>query len=269
MVRKENGFDQISRKAQDFPPPVKSCSPLMKVVDKDDGLGPEIWVVRGDFVMKGLFRLPVTMTIIRCPDGGLMLVNAIRVPEEVEKEILALGKVRHVVKLGQFHGYADAYYCLCRKFESPKLWTLPGGTTAPGIEADRIMDGDANLPYPGASLYVLEPLPYKEAVMYIPHPRGDVLLVCDCLGKITPEEIHGFLSRILWWKLGFFQNGEHVMPPAIWIKDISDGCSLEHVPGWFQDIFHREFRYLFMAHGAPVVDLDSHEIGKYILNHLH
>lgn len=124
------GADKISRAAEDCAatPVVHGHGPLERVFEADDC---DLWVVRGLFPMiPYILKLPTTMTVHRGGDGGLTLFNALRVSAEVEEELLKLGHVKRVVKLGQFHGAADAYYVCDPKFGKPELWTLNGATTA-------------------------------------------------------------------------------------------------------------------------------------------
>jgi hypothetical protein len=128
--KKVQGADKISRPAEAYvdTPVAPGHGSLEPVFDGD---GCDLWVVRGLFAMiPYVLSLPTTMTVHRDVDGGLTLFNALRVSPEVEDAMLALGPVKRVVKLGQFHGAADAYYVRCPKFGTPLLWTLDGGTTA-------------------------------------------------------------------------------------------------------------------------------------------
>lgn len=130
---KVNGTHKVSRPAADWADtPVVGHVSGPEPVFPEDGAACDTWVVRGMFSMiPWVLALPATMTVYRSPaDGTLTLFNAVRVGEEVEDAILALGPVRNVVKLGQFHGSSDAYYVRSEKFASPAYWTLPGGTTA-------------------------------------------------------------------------------------------------------------------------------------------
>jgi hypothetical protein len=70
-----------------------------------------VWFVRGGVKMP--MRMPMkigrAMSIVRGEDG-LTLFNSIRLSEEGLAELDSLGEVKHVVRLGGFHGRDDAFY---------------------------------------------------------------------------------------------------------------------------------------------------------------
>lgn len=124
------GADKIKRAALDFPPVATSASSRLVRFAGGDGVE-GAWTVTGLFPMiPYILNLPCTMTIYRAADGNLVLFNALRVPEEMEDEILELGPIKHIVKTGQFHGAADAYWTLHEKFGRPKYWAMPGASIA-------------------------------------------------------------------------------------------------------------------------------------------
>lgn len=120
----------LKRKPHDFPPVASSAeSKLVRVFSGYSNIG--AWYIRTNGLTGPSFlKLPSTMTLYRSEHGELTIFNAQRVSEELEDEILALGTVAHVVKLGQYHGASDAYWVLSEKFNKPKYWTLEGGTVA-------------------------------------------------------------------------------------------------------------------------------------------
>lgn len=125
-----SGTDRVKRPAAQWAetPVAPGAGGLERVFAAGDG---DMWVARRFFPMiPYVLNLPTTMAVHRDAAGSLTLFNALRLAPEVEEELLALGPVRRVVKLGQFHGAADAYYAKDPKFESPEFWTLNGGSTA-------------------------------------------------------------------------------------------------------------------------------------------
>lgn len=127
---KVQGADRVVRPAASYAEtPVAPGGGRLERVFALDGC--DLWVVRAMFCMVPyVLSLPTTMTVHRDAAGALTVFNALRLAPAVEDELLALGPVRRVVKLGQFHGDADAYYVKDPKFQQPELWTLEGGSTA-------------------------------------------------------------------------------------------------------------------------------------------
>src|SRR5689334_4704904 len=50
-----------------------------------------------------------TMVVVR-EDGALTLLNTVRLSEEGLRDLEALGEVRHLIRLGAFHGRDDPFY---------------------------------------------------------------------------------------------------------------------------------------------------------------
>ena len=69
----------------------------------------DIFVLRGSIKMNPLLRITRNMGIIRNGDE-LTLINPVRVNTKVEAQLTALGKIKHVMRLGAFHGVDDPYY---------------------------------------------------------------------------------------------------------------------------------------------------------------
>tara|TARA_B110000444_G_scaffold229401_1_gene235886 strand:- start:2535 stop:2828 length:294 start_codon:yes stop_codon:yes gene_type:complete len=69
----------------------------------------DLFMVRGSIKMNPLVRITRNMGIIRNGDD-LSLINPLRVNEKAEAQIAKLGKIKHVIRLGCFHGVDDPYY---------------------------------------------------------------------------------------------------------------------------------------------------------------
>ena len=69
----------------------------------------DIFMLRGSIKMNPLVRITRNMGIIRNGDE-LSLINPVRVNAKVEAQIAKLGQIKHVIRLGCFHGVDDPYY---------------------------------------------------------------------------------------------------------------------------------------------------------------
>ena len=82
-------------------------------------------MVRGSIKMNPVVCISRNMVIVR--DGrALSLLDPIRLNDEGEKQLAALGDVKHVIRLGAFHGIDDPYYVA--KYQA-QMWSQPGGKT--------------------------------------------------------------------------------------------------------------------------------------------
>lgn len=97
-------------------------------------------------------------------DGSVTLFNVFRVSAKIEDSILALGPIRNVVKLGQVHGDADAYFVRHPKFIAPKYWRAVGATVSNVLEIDYELNQQnvTTIINEQAELYTLPGLPFIE-----------------------------------------------------------------------------------------------------------
>jgi hypothetical protein len=113
-------------------------------------VAPEVWSVEHPMHFPGGVHLPSRMTILRLPDGDLMLHSPIPIDDDLAGEIAALGPVAHVVAPSLFH----------HLFVPQALERYPQAllTAAPGLAEKR-----AELPV--ADVLTDEPPPAWEGVI--------------------------------------------------------------------------------------------------------
>ena len=68
-----------------------------------DQLGPELWIGDGPIVSFFGFPYPTRMAVVRLGDGGLWVWSPIALTPGLEKEVRALGPVRHLVSPNKLH----------------------------------------------------------------------------------------------------------------------------------------------------------------------
>ena len=96
-------------------------------------------VFQNVFVVTGSFRfgpgLTITrnMTVVR-EGGELTIVNSVRLTPQGESELAKLGIVKHLVRLGAFHGADDPYY---KNRYKPTLWAPPNTRHKAELTTDR------------------------------------------------------------------------------------------------------------------------------------
>mmetsp|Transcript_30988 Transcript_30988/g.51209 ORF Transcript_30988/g.51209 Transcript_30988/m.51209 type:complete len:295 (+) Transcript_30988:106-990(+) len=268
LSKKMGGGDKVKRKADDFPGPNSVPNAKLIPLFEDDDKN-HIWTVRGSFsIIPYVFSLTSTMTIYRNESNNeLTIFNAFRCEEPLEQDILKLGTIAHVVKLGQFHGDADAYYAKAPQFQKPKLWTLPEGSVAEGTTADEILS-DTNLPVMGAKFFNLQGHPFPEGLMTVPcHTGGGPLLVaCDSLVHIPDLSIVSYMGRFMFYLMGFtMQSALNVPKPApLWCKQSTGAVGVECVRGWYHDIAAMEWASCVGAHGVPAKNCDHDAMKKTV-----
>ena len=86
--------------------PAMAHSPITKVFEN-------IWFVQGQVKMPMLLPMKISrsMTIIRDIDSGeLTLVNSMRLSSADLMELEKLGPIKHIIRVGGFHGRYDGFY---------------------------------------------------------------------------------------------------------------------------------------------------------------
>ena len=199
-----------------------------------------VFMVRCSININPVVRITRNMAIIR--DGSeLTLVNPLRVNEEVESEILALGNIAHIMRLGAFNGVDDSYYV--DKF-SAKMWAQIGGTTYTTPEISDALSVGCELPFQNAQLVEFNNTIQPECVLLINEANG-LLLTCDAIQNYGDYSYNNFLAKLMLPFLGFPKKT--ILGP-IWLRYMTPkGQSLEDE---FLALLELPFDSLLSAHGT-------------------
>lgn len=76
--------------------------------DAPEQIVEHVFMVRGSIPLNPIMRISRNMAIVR-HDGELTLINPIRLNEQGEAQLRALGEVKRIMRLGPFHGIDDPY----------------------------------------------------------------------------------------------------------------------------------------------------------------
>ncbi|PRQ05822.1 hypothetical protein ENSA5_01420 [Enhygromyxa salina] len=202
----------------------------------------DLWTAEAEIAVAGM-PLATRMTVIRRPDGSLILHSPIDIDDALADELDALGPVTQLLAPSRFHHL----YLLGaeRRWPDAKLWGAPG---LPDKRRDLIFDevlGDAT---PAALADTLDTrlfagLPLASEVVVF-HRRSKTLIVCDLVFNI-----HHSRSRASRWYLrasGAWQRCAQTPLIRALIRDRSAARrSLERIFEW-------DFERLIMAHGEIV-----------------
>ncbi len=198
----------------------------------------DAWYLQGSVSFKPLVVLVRNMVVLR-HDGELTLVNAIRLNEEGEAALTALGEVTHLVKIGG-HEMDNAYYA--DTFDAT-LWGVPGAVPEGGKELT-----DESLPHPGLSLFQFRDTLQPEGALLL-NAQGGLLITCDSVQHWVPSDLMSFLAKLITSGMGF-EHPAQIGPP--WRKVMTPkGGSLR--PD-FERLVQLPFKHLIGAHGGLARD---------------
>ncbi len=208
---------------------------------------PDIFLVKGQIRIESdpVSEFSRNMIVIR-EGGTLTLVNSVRLDKAGLAQLDSLGTVRHLVKLGAFHGRDDAFYLdRCQA----ELWAPLGMTYTRGEKTDKNIETDMPGPAPDMSFFVFDTPKVPEAALLL-NRHGGILITCDSLQNMSgPDEYFNDYAAESKARLGFFNRA--AVGPG-WLKyaqpKISDFASLKTL----------KFRHLLSAHGDPLFD-DAHQ----------
>lgn len=213
---------------------------------------PDICFVRGSIKMSPPpMRFSRNMTALR-HDGGLTLVNTVRLDEAGLAALEGFGEVRHVIRIAGFHGMDDRFYA---DRYGAKVWCVKGMAYAKGFDATKTapdegyfqpdvwIDEQTALPVPGASLHIIGG-DVPEGVLRLDR-EGGVVITGDALqnwDRVDPgfNWVAGIIMRLM----GFIKA--HNVGPG-WLKGARPDREA------LRALLDLSFEHVLPAHGAPVL----------------
>ena len=203
----------------------------------------DLFVVYGSVRINSLVRFSRNMAIVRNADE-LTLVNAVRMNEAGLAALDALGTVKHVLRLGPFHGMDDPFYV---DRYNALFWAFPGGTayTEPAVIRE-LSEGGA-LPFPNARVFEFRGLKQREGALLLEQGPGILLTVDSIQSYATPpHKPYTPLFARLMSRLQGFPN-ETIIGP-IWAQVLAeDKAALRDE---FVRLLSLTFDQLLSAHGT-------------------
>ena len=208
-------------------------------------VGQDLFVVYGCVNINRMFRFSRTMTVVRS-GGELTLINAVKMNDEGLSALEKLGTVKHVLRLGPFHGMDDAFYV--ERYRAD-LWAPPGGTTYTEPQVDHLLAEGGELPVPDAQLFVFKHMTQPEAALLLQGSPG-VLVTVDSIQSYStpPYKPHtNLLARVMSPFMGF-PNKTLIGP--MWLRmAVTDQNGMK---AEFRRLLQFDFDQLICGHGTFV-----------------
>jgi len=208
--------------------------------DPIEEVAPDIFIARGAMQMNRLVRISRNMGIIR-HEGALTLINPIRLKPKGERDLLALGTIKHVIRLGCFHGIDDPYYI---DTFGAQMWSQAGGKTYPNPVPDVTLKADVSLPFPDAELFLFEKPLQPECALLIKR-AGGILFTCDAIQHYGDYRHITFYMRPMMPRMGFPKTT--IIGP-MWLTALTPKG--ETLKPEFEQLLTLQFDKLLAAHGS-------------------
>jgi hypothetical protein len=217
-------------------PPAQPHDPPVELVSDAFFVQSSIQMARG-------MRINRNMVVLR-EDGELALLNPVRLTAEGERELEALGEVKHLLRLGMFHGVDDAYL---KGRYGATFWCQAGSNVHPEPKPDRILEEGAELPFRDMSLFVYHQTKQPECAV-IWNRDGGLLVTCDSIQHHVSTPRCSLMAKAAMHAMGFMKPA-NIGPP--WRKSMTKkGGSLQ--PD-FERLLKLDFDHLVGAHGTQLL----------------
>lgn len=205
-------------------------------------VGKDLYLVRGTFRMGPLMTISRTMTVVKTPDG-LVVLNAVRLSEAGHAELERLGPVKHLVKLSESHGIDEPFYA---ERYRPAVWAAPGTRFGPHVRGTDELG--ARTPIADAVVVAFPGIKgWREVALWLPH-GGGTLVTCDALQNHVDTEHCSPVGHFMTSLLGF-KGGVIVAPMWRRIQKVK-GEALRQA---FSEVERLAFENLVTGHGPAVV----------------
>lgn len=206
--------------------------------DELKAIYPGVYLLHGSIKMGPGMRMNRNMIVLQ-NGSDLVLINPVRMNNQSLARLDELGCVKHILRLGDFHGLDDAFY-LDRY--ACDFWTQTGQDTYKLPKASKIITAAVEPPVPNAQFFIFESAKFPEAALLLNEHK--LLITTDSI------QYHADWSYFTWFtkfafKLLGFKMGLNIGPP--WLKRVTpQGASLK--PD-FERLLLLDFDAIIAAHG--------------------
>lgn len=156
----------------------------------------DIWIADGPSVPLMGLPIPVRMTVVRLPDGGIWLHSPISASPELVAEVRALGPIRHLVapNLAHFSWLRD-WKALAPEAQA---WAAPGvrgraKRQGKGVDWEAVLGDEAPPAWAGAiDQHVVKGSPVLREVAFL-HRASRTLILTDLIENLEAERLPAWL----------------------------------------------------------------------------
>jgi hypothetical protein len=198
---------------------------------------PNVFMVTGSFRFNPVTLVTRNMTIVR-QGTELAIINSVRLTPAGEAELEKLGRVKHLLRIGAFHGADDPYY---KDRYQPALWAPDGIRHKGELHTDQELRPGAT-PIAGSTVFRFEKARQSEVAMLL---EGGVLVACDSYQNWTTYDGCSFLAKMLMPVLGFG-------PTTIggpWLKTMGPEVRAD-----FERLMTLDWKHVIPGHGTVLKD---------------
>lgn len=200
---------------------------------------PNVFFVTGGFRFAPGMSITRNMTVVR-QGGELTVINSVRLAPDGEAALDKLGAVKHLVRLGAFHGADDPYYVDRYK---PTLWAPPRMKLQANLKLDREFAPGA-CPIDGASVFLFDHAKQAEGAILLERDGG-ILIAVDSFQNWECFDGCSLLGKLVMFMMGFGPT----LIGGPWFKAMGPEVRAD-----FEQLVKLPFAHLVPAHGQILKD---------------
>ena len=209
--------------------------------DEIENLYPDVYFLHGSIKMGPGMRMNRNMVILK-NENELTLVNPVRMTDDGLSKLDKLGNVKHILRLGDFHGLDDTFYLDRYKCE---FWAQDGQDTYSTPVPTRIITSSTASPFANSEFFIFETAKYPESALLLKSHK--LLITTDSVQYHSDWSYFSWFTKLAFKFLGF-KIGMNIGPP--WLKRVTpQGTSLK---ADFEKLLALEFDSIVAAHGLPI-----------------
>lgn len=180
----------------------------------------------------------------------LTLINTVRLTDSGLQQLDALGAVKHIVRIGAFHGRDDAFYL--DKYHAT-FWALANANLENGETIDQALSVQGPFPISDAQLIMFNTSKFPEALLLIQR-QGGILISCDSLQNMNgPDQFFDQQTAEHFKEIGMFN-------PAGIGKMWLAACQIQASD--IEQLQTLTFKHLLSAHGDPLLNNADKQLEK-------
>ncbi len=186
--------------------------------------------------------------------GDLFLINPIRLNQQEEKKLIALGNIKGIYRLGDFHGIDDQYYIDTFACE---FSCQAGQTSYPKQIPDHVITAESKAPVENAEFFIFSKALFPEAALLLRDQK--LLITTDSLQNWTDWSHTTLSAKILLFFMGF-KTKLFIGKP--WLKRVTP--KNESLQGDFENLLKLDFDNLIAAHGKPLLGEAREKVNEIV-----
>lgn len=214
---------------------------------------PDVYLLRGSIRIASMMQMNRNMLIVK-QGQDLILINAVRLNDQGLKQLEQLGSVKHVIRLGDFHGLDDQFYL---DQYQPEFWSQAGHATYPNLIPQYIIDKNTVSPIKDSQFFIYASAKYPETALLLQDHQ--LLITTDSVQYWDDWKYMSFLSKIILYLMGF-RLGLFIGGP--WLKKVSMQKNSLKVD--FEQLLKLDFIHLIAAHGNVLKNTAKTELNKVV-----